>query len=432
MGCTGSTRGKNGGALFERTSQLEGKEDLQTLVPEGARDAVLGHDYLLVRRGAERVFLAMAELWPSAPVATLLYDGSVFDDRLGDREVRTSSLQRLGADQGSFKRLMPLLPSAAERLDVSGSPLLVTSSSAYAHGFVPDAGATHVCVCHTPFRYAWYEHDNGIRQAPKPLRPLVRRALDKARRWDYQAAQRDTHYVAVSRLSQERIRRYWGRDAEIVHPPVELDRFTPGERSDYVLVVAELVRHKRVDFALEAARRAGVKIKVVGGGADAPRLHKLYGGSAEFLGRVSDDELAVLYRHARALVMPNVEEFGITAVEAQASGCPVIAVDAGGAQETVIDGETGVLVPVDDVHAMTAVLADHAGLDALKASDCVRNATRFSPRAFQIGLLRQVHQALGRPVPAALREPAPSPAAPSAAPSVSGLHGIVAAQPASI
>lgn len=377
----------------------DGTAALRDLVPAAARDAVLVHDYLLVRRGAERSFLAMSELWPGAPVATLFYDPTVFDDRLGDREIRTSALQRLGVDQRSFKRLMPFLPGAAERLPVSDAPFVLSSSSAYAHGVRPAEGAVHVCYCYTPFRYAWYERDNGISQAPRPLRPVVRRALDRARRWDHAAAQRDTRYVAISRLSQERIHRYWGRDADVVHPPVELDRFRPGERGDFVLVVTELVRHKRVDVALEAARRAGVPIKVVGGGADEPRLRALYGETATFLGRVGDDELPALYRGARALVMPNVEEFGITAVEAQASGCPVVAADAGGAQETVVDGVTGALVGLGDVDALTAVLADPSGLEALAADDCVRNAQRFSRAAFLRGLLDQVHHALGLPVP---------------------------------
>ena len=167
-----------------------------------------------------------------------------------------------------------------------------------------------------------------------------------------------TRYIAISRISQERIARYWNVDAPIIHPPVELGRFAPGEPEDFVLIVCELVRHKRVDLALEAARRAGVAVKVVGGGADEPRLRSVYGDHAEFLGRIDDDALAALYPRALALVMPNVEEFGITAVEAQASGRPVIAAAAGGALETVIDGVTGVLVPPGDVDALTAVLRD--------------------------------------------------------------------------
>jgi glycosyltransferase involved in cell wall biosynthesis len=343
---------------------------------------ILVHDYLLVMRGAERCFGALCDLWPGAPIATLLYDPGLVASRLGGREVRASALQRLGPRQSTFRALLPLLPLAAARLDVSGHELVVSSSSAFAHGVRPDPGAVHVCYCYTPLRYAWYEQQAGLAQVPRPLRPLVSGTLAGIRSWDRRAVARGTtRYIAISRLSQERIARYWGVEAPIVHPPVELERFAPGEPEDFVLVVCELVAHKRVDIALEAARRAGVKVKVVGGGRDEARLRALYADSAEFVGRLGDRELAALYPRARALVMPNVEEFGIVAVEAQASGRPVVAAAAGGALETVIDGETGVLVPTGDVEALAAVLADDQ-LSRFDPARAVANAQRFSVEAF--------------------------------------------------
>ena len=358
-----------------------------------SRSVVLVHDYLLVMRGAERAFAAMCDLWPGAPVATLLYDDAEFRDRLAGHRVRTSQLQRLHARQGSFKALLPLMPWAIEHLDVSAHDLVVSSSSAFAHGVRPDSDAVHVSYCYTPFRYAWYEHELGVAQAPRLARPLVSRTLDRIREWDRRAAHRDTRYVAISRLSQERIARYWGVEAPIVHPPVELGRFAPGEPEDFVLIVCELVRHKRVALALEAAKRASVPVKVVGGGADEPRLRALYGAHAEFLGRIGDDELGHLYPRARALVMPNIEEFGITAVEAQAAGRPVIAAAAGGALDTVIDGETGVLVPPGDLNALTEVIADPE-LDRLRPQAAVANARRFSVDAFRSNFRVQVDAAL--------------------------------------
>ena len=354
---------------------------------------MLVHDYLLVMRGAERAFAALCDLWPDAPVASLLYDSTVFDDRLAGHPLRTSPLQMLGAKQSTFKALLPLLPWAAERLDVSDCDVVISSSSAFAHGVRPPAGAAHVCYCYTPFRYAWYEQDAGVAQAPRLARPAVSRTLRRIRAWDRQAASRGTRYVAISRISQERLARYWGVDAPIVHPPVELSRFTPSEPEDYVLVVCELVRHKRVELALEAARRAGVRMKVVGGGADEQRLRALYGDSAEFLGRIDDAALADVYARARALVMPNVEEFGITAVEAQAAGRPVIAAAAGGALETVIDGETGVLVPPEDVDALAAALRyeDFGRFDPALA---VANAQRFSVERFRSQMRGHVSSAL--------------------------------------
>jgi glycosyltransferase involved in cell wall biosynthesis len=344
-------------------------------------------------RGAERAFSALCDLFPGAPVATLLYDSEVFDERLAGHPVQTSPLQHLGAKQSTFKALLPLLPWATECLDVSGHDLVISSSSAFAHGVLADPGAAHVCYCYTPFRYAWYEQEAGIRQAPRLARPLVRASLSRIREWDRRAASRGTRYVAISRLSQERLEKYWGVHAPIVHPPVELGRFAPSEPEDFVLIVSELVRHKRVDLALEAARRAGVHVKVVGGGCDERRLRAMFEGDADFLGRLDDEALADLYPRARALVMPNVEEFGITAVEAQASGRPVVAAAAGGALETVIDGETGVLVPPGDVDALAAVLGDD-DLGRMDPCSAVANAQRFSVGAFKAKMLQHVASAL--------------------------------------
>ncbi|MGH2842535.1 MAG: glycosyltransferase, partial [Solirubrobacteraceae bacterium] len=307
--------------------------------------------------------------------------------------VRTSPLQRLRLNQTTFKAALPLMPAAPRRLDVSGHGLVISSSSAFAHGVDVDPGAAHVCYCHTPFRYAWYEREAAVAQAPAPARPLIAATLTAIRRWDFAKAQRPTHYVANSRVCQERIRRFWGREAPIVHPPVELARFAPGQPEDFVLLVGELVRHKQWELALRAARRAGVPVKVVGGGSDAARLRALYRDHAEFLGRVSDTELAALYARARALVVPNAEEFGVAAVEAQAAGRPVVAARAGGALETVTEGVTGAFFEPGDADSLTAILSDPA-MDRLRPQDAVANAGRFSAQAFQEAMLDQIHQAL--------------------------------------
>ncbi len=356
-------------------------------------DPILVHDYLLVMRGAERTFATLCDLWPSSTVGTLLYDDSVFSQRLGDHPVRTSLLQRLRLSQATFKAAMPLMPAALRTLDVSGHRLVVSSSSAFAHGVDVDPGATHVCYCHTPFRYAWYERESALAQAPAPARPVIAARLAAIRRWDFAKAQRPTHYVANGLICQERIARYWRREAPIVHPPVELARFAPGQPEDFVLLVGELVRHKQWELALRAARRAGVPVKVVGGGSDEARLRALYGDHAEFLGRVSDTELAALYARARALVVPNTEEFGITAVEAQAAGRPVIAARAGGVLETVTEGVTGAFFEPGEADSLTGILSDPA-LDRLRPQDAVANARRFSVQAFQQAMLDQIHQAL--------------------------------------
>lgn len=358
---------------------------------------ILVHDYLLVHRGAERCLTELAGMFPEAPIASLLYDEQVFAGILEEGRVSTSFLQAFGASQSNFKKLLPLLPIATERLDVSGHDLVISSSSAFAHGVSPDRGATHVCYCYTPFRYAWYEQKRAEQEAPRWARPLVRGTLRGIRAWDARKASRDTHYVAISKISQERIRRYWRRDAPIVYPPVDVDRFSPGEARDYFLFVGELVRHKNVELALEAAELAGVPIKIVGGGTDEDRLKHRYGARAgvEFVGRAPDDALPSLYSGCRALVMPNTEEFGITAVEAQAAGRPVIAADAGGARETVVSDATGLFFPPGDVTALAAAMRDPF-LDDVMSADCAQNAARFSAAAFRHAFHAEVEAATSR------------------------------------
>ena len=354
----------------------------------------LVHDYLLVMRGAERTFAAIADMYRQAPVFTLLYDERGTNDRFADHLVTTSPLQRLGASQSTFRRLLPLYPSAVGRLRLGPSDLVLSSSSAFAHGVRVPPGAVHVCYCYTPFRYAWYEEDRALGETPRLLRPLLRSQLGHIRRWDLAASRGVDDYIAISELSRERIRRYYGREATIIHPPVETERFSVGEPGESLLLVSEIVRHKRIQVALEAARRAHAPIRVVGSGPDHMALQEAY-PEVEFLGRVDDHELADLYSSARAVVVPSIEEFGITAVEAQAAGRPVIAAGAGGALETVLDRETGWLARPDSVESFVEAID---GIDELdfSAERAVRNAERFSVAVFQGRLSAHVRTVVER------------------------------------
>jgi glycosyltransferase involved in cell wall biosynthesis len=335
----------------------------------------------------------MAACWPAAPIHTLLYDEEGTWRRFAGRSVRTSPLQRLGATQRSFRRLLPLFPLAAQRLPVGDHRLIVSSSSAFAHGVRPAAGAVHVCYCHSPFRYVWHERRLALAEMPRAARPALGPLLDRIRRWDVEASRRVTHYIANSQITQSRIAEFYGRESVIVHPPVQVDRFRVAEPEDWFLIVTEVVRHKRVEVALEAARRAGRRITVVGTGPDLERLQGAYAGTATFLGRVDDAELASLYARARALIVANVEEFGIAAVEAQAAGRPVLAADAGGARETVVEGETGYRLPVGDVEALAEAMADPA-VESLAPAAIVENAHRFSPERFRSRLMEEVRRAM--------------------------------------
>jgi glycosyltransferase involved in cell wall biosynthesis len=354
----------------------------------------LVHDYLLVLRGAERTFAALADLWPAAPIYTLLYDEEVVGDRFAGHEVTTSGLGKLPVAQDNFRALLPLLPSAASRLPVSGHDIVVSSSSAFAHGVRRDPDAVHVCYCHSPFRYVWHEYDRALTEVPRAARPVLKAILNRNRRWDLKAAANVTHFIANSQITQERIAEYYERDSVVIHPPIDTSRFSPGVPEDFFLYVGEILHHKRVELALKAARLAQVPIKVVGSGPELERLRREHRDHAEFLGRVDDHHLEALYARARAVIVPSVEEFGMVAVEAQASGRPVVAVNRGGACETVIDGETGVHVPVDDVEAMAEALRE-TDFDRFDVDAIVAQAKRFSADVFQEKMNDFVAQAAG-------------------------------------
>jgi glycosyltransferase involved in cell wall biosynthesis len=364
-----------------------------TAPDEGPESVGLVHDYLLVARGAERTFASIADLWPDAPLYTTLLAGDLDLPALAGRRITTSPLQRVGVGQRGFRKLLPLYPWAVRSLPVGGHDLVVSSSSAFAHRARIAPGAVHVCYCHTPFRYAWHERERALAELPRALRPALSRVLGRMRRGDVAAAAGVDHLIANSELTRERIGRFWGRESAVVHPPVEVGRFRPGEPGEHLLVVCELVRHKRVDLALEAARLAGVPIVVVGSGPDAERLQREFAdGSARFEGRIDDERLAELYSTCRALVVPNVEEFGIAMVEAQAAGRPVVAVDGGGAREIVIDGRTGRLVPRAEPEALAEAISATPA-DALDPALARENATRFAPDRFAERLRAEVDSA---------------------------------------
>lgn len=341
----------------------------------------LAHDYLLVMRGAERTFAEIAACWPEAPIYTSLYSPEGTEGRFETREVVTTPLQRLGLDQRAFRRALPLYGPAFRTLGTADHELIVSSSSAFAHQIRKPPGAVHVCYCHSPFRYAWHERDRAATEVAAPLRPALRAWLARARRRDLEAIGRVDGLIANSELTRQRIGEIYGREAEIVHPPVAVDRFRPGPVGEHLLVVSELVAHKRVELAIAAAALSGERLVIAGDGPARAELEAGAPAGVEFRGRVGDEELAALYGSARAVIVTAVEEFGIVAVEAQAAGAPVIAPAAGGAAETVLEGETGFLLAEFTPGAIAAAISEVASIrDPGRSID---NARRFAPQRFR-------------------------------------------------
>jgi len=304
----------------------------------------LVHDYLIQDGGAEKVVDVMHGLWPDAPLYTLLFDPNSLPAFAG-RDVRTSFLERLPFGRRKYQWYLPLMPTATEHYDLSNYDVVLSSTSAFAKGVLTRENALHICYCHTPTRYLWSDTHSYIEElrVPRLVKMMLPPLLSRLRVWDHQAADRVDVFIANSRTVQRRIKKYYGRDSAVIHPPVDTHRFSiSNEPKSYFLTGGRLVAYKRYDLVIEAANRLKVPLKIFGTGPIEADLRRMAGSTIEFLGRVSDDEQARLYAGARAFIHPQEEDFGITPVESMASGVPVIAWKRGGATETVVEGMTGV------------------------------------------------------------------------------------------
>src|SRR3954463_1295409 len=356
----------------------------------------LVHEFLLDLRGAERVFGALCDMYPQADLFTAVYDERGTEGRFAHRTINTSFLQRLRPTARTFRALLPLYPYAMEALDLRGYDLVISSSSAWAHGVSVEEAPVLVVYCHNPFRYAWNAREETLRGRGPLARAALSAVFSRWRQWDWIAAQKVDRYVANSETTARRVRRYFSREAAVVSPPVELERFRvaePGAVGPEYVVLSELMRHKRIDVAIEAFNRLRLPLVVVGNGPDERRLHRLAGPTVRFEGRVSDERAAQLLSRSRALVVTATEEFGIAAVEAQAAGRPVVALAEGGVHETVVEGETGVFYEEPTVEALCAAVTSFDPLEA-DPEACIRNAQRFYVTHFRAAMKRVVDEAV--------------------------------------
>lgn len=345
------------------------------------------HDYLNQRGGAERVVLELARIWPQAPIYTSLYrPGSTFPE-FGEREIHRSLLDRLPVD-GRFRALAPLYPAAFRSLGTLDQDIVISSSSGWAHGVRTAPGSLHVVYCHAPARWLYsgrgYLPSGGARVALAPMNAALRG-------WDRRAARRADLYLANSENIRERIRAVYGIEAEVVHPPVETERFRPRARGERLLVISRLLAYKRVDLVVDAASRMGLPLDVVGSGPQLNSLRASAGPSVEFHDQADDGQIVEMMESCRALVVPGAEDFGIVAVEAQAAGKPVVAFGAGGALETVEEEVTGVFFREQTVEATVAVLNR---ADAIQTSpeEIAAHAQRFSRETFR----ERLHDVIAR------------------------------------
>jgi glycosyltransferase involved in cell wall biosynthesis len=353
------------------------------------------HDWWTKPGGSEQVVLQILELFGQAELFLSILDrDAALADRLAGRTVHTSYLDRVPGARRIYPFLLPAMNSAYEAFDLSGFDLVVSSNHACAKNVVTGPDTLHVCYCHTPMRYAWDPSFlSGERYGPlgdAVLGPV----LARLRRNDLVGAFRPDHFLANSSVVAERIAKFYRREATVLHPPVEVDRFlrTPRAPGDYYLYFGRLVPYKRADLAVAACARLGRPIKVIGDGRGEARVRELAGPGAEFLGRVDDAELPALLAGARALLFPGEEDFGMVPIEAQAAGVPVIAYERGGARDTVTDGETGLLFGEQTVASLCAAIEAFESRPwderALRA-----NAERFRPERFRSELARFIANA---------------------------------------
>ncbi|MFA5155706.1 MAG: glycosyltransferase [Patescibacteria group bacterium] len=361
------------------------------------------HDHLAQDGGAEKVLKVLSEMFPEAPIYTLLYEPNNVAKNFSGRHIETSIIQKLPGGVRHYKWYLYFMPLAVEFFDLRPYDLVISDASAFSKGVITAPETTHICYCHTPTRYLWSDAHQYLNELPynKWLKKIISLVLGRLRLWDYNAAQRVDFFIANSRTVARRIHKYYRREAAVIYPPVEIDKFfisdlsrqPAGER--YFLAGCRLAPYKRIDLVIEAFKILGpdYRLKIFGDGIDLPRLRQLASGAGniEFLGRVDEAEKARLFSQAQAFINPQEEDFGITAIESLASGRPVIAYEKGGATETIAAGKTGLFFAAQTASALAAVVRDFRSADFDPAA-IRRQAEQYSVANFRRQLQDFINQ----------------------------------------
>lgn len=319
----------------------------------------LVHEHLAQDGGAERVVQVFTEIFPDAPVFTLVYDKEKANPAFRNVDIRTSFIQKIPFAVKMYQAALPFMSGAVEKYDLTGYDIVLSSASAFAKGVITNPGTLHICYCHSPTRYLWSDAHTYYRQLRynKLIRSFIPFILSRLRMWDRIAADRVDRFIANSAYVKKRIEKYYKADSEIIYPPVETNRFKISkEIGDYYFMVSRLVAYKRFDLAIKAFNKIGRPLKIVGEGPEFEYLKSIAGPNVELLGKRPDSEVNELYSHCQAFIFPQEEDFGITPVEAMASGRPVIAYARGGALESVIEGKTGLFFHRQDVNSLIEAL----------------------------------------------------------------------------
>ncbi len=348
------------------------------------RIAIL-HDWLTTFGGAERCLILFHKLFPTAPIYTLVCNRRNLPPELGNARIITSFIDKLPDASNKYPNYLPLMPRAVEQWNLSDYDIILSSCHCCVKGALTREDQAHICYCYTPTRYIWDLHHDYLKLTK--LSGIKRRVFEWTahylRMWDYCAAQRVDKFIAISETVGRRIEKTYQRKSTLIYPPVNTNHFQPdltAER-DYYLVVSRFVPYKRVDLAIRAFASRSEALLVVGAGPQEAVLKTMATPNVEFLGSVNDDELRALYQNSRALIFTSFEDFGLTPVEVQACGRPVVAYGKGGALETVIDGKTGVLFYEESPDSISDAVNKLSALD-ISIDDCRENAMRFNEDRF--------------------------------------------------
>ncbi|MEO9656062.1 glycosyltransferase family 4 protein [Marinomonas sp.] len=319
------------------------------------------HYWLVNNRGGEKVLEALCELYPQADLYTHIYHADAFKDSvIAQHKVTESFISKLPWAKKLYQNYLPFMPLALEQFDLSGYDLIISSESGPAKGVIPAPGQPHICYCHSPMRYAWDMYHEYRSQSGWLKKMLMVPLLHYIRRWDQLSSMSVSHFIANSRFVAKRIKSFYHREADVIHPPVDFDEFAISEQGpeDYYLILGQLVNYKKADLAVRAFNLSGKKLKIVGEGEQFEELKKLANANIEILGRRPFSEIKHYLAHCKALVFPGVEDFGIVPLEAMASGRPVIAFRKGGALETVEEAVSGVFFDAQTEKALNQAVVD--------------------------------------------------------------------------
>jgi glycosyltransferase involved in cell wall biosynthesis len=343
------------------------------------------HDWLTGMRGGEKVLEVLCELFPDATLFTLRYNKNSVSPTIEKMKIKTSVIQHLPKSESRYQYYLPLMPFAIERFDLSEYDLIISSSHAVAKGVKVRKGSLHICYCHTPMRYIWDQFENyfGKDKSGFLARTAMRFFRKRLQRWDVESSGKVNYFIANSKNVQERIKRIYHRDSDVIYPPVEASRFKVSARHvGYFLIVSALVPYKRIDIAVEAFNELGEKLIIVGIGSEMEKLKRIAKHNIEFHGWAGDAKIAEYYSGCKALIFPGEEDFGIVPLEAMASGKPVIAFAKGGALETVVENQTGIFFKEQTKESLIDTV-NRFDSEKFNADDIHRNALKFDREIFR-------------------------------------------------